>query len=85
VHGASSGLLAALEALVQARSAVPGTLLKSLSYHNNVIELKLTAPDAASLDKLSSVLRSSGWQAELQEGNHVGEGYEGRIKVRMGS
>lgn len=84
VRGASSGLLAALEALVQARTAVPTAQLKSLDYHNNLILLKVSAPDAVSLDKLSRTLRSSGWQAELEEGNHVGQAYVGQIKIEAG-
>jgi general secretion pathway protein L len=85
VRGNSTGLLAALEALVQARSSVPGSTVKSLNFHNGLIELKIAAPDASSLDRMSAALRSGGWQADFQGGNHVGQGYEGRIQVHTGS
>jgi hypothetical protein len=87
-RGINTGLLAALEAMVQARSAVPGPVqVKSLTYHNGLIDLKLAAPDAATLDRLAAGLRSSGWQAELQGGSHgpQGQGYEGRVQIHTGS
>jgi general secretion pathway protein L len=84
-RGINTGLLAALEAMVQARGTLPGTVqVSSLNYHNGLIDLKLTAPDAASLDRLSAALRSGGWQAQLQGGNHGPQGYEGRVQIRTG-
>jgi general secretion pathway protein L len=83
-RGAGSGLLPALQALAQARDAAPGTDLQSINFHGGALELKLSAPDAASLDKLSQSLKSSGWQADLTNGNNTGKGYEGLIQVRGG-
>jgi general secretion pathway protein L len=84
-RGINTGLLAALEAMVQARGTLPGAVqVSSLNYHNGLIDLKLTAPDASSLDRLSAALRSSGWQAQLQGGNHGPQGYEGRVQIRTG-
>jgi general secretion pathway protein L len=80
--GASSGLLAALEALVQARASAPGTVVQALSFRDGALDLKVSAPDAASLDRISQTLRNSGWQADLTAGNAVGSGYEGRIQIR---
>lgn len=85
VRGESNGLLAALEALVQARGSVPGSLVKSLSFHDNLIHLKVSAPDAASLERICTTLRGNGWQADLEGGNHVGQGYEGSIQIRTGA
>jgi general secretion pathway protein L len=85
VRGSNSGLLAALEALVQARTTAPTSTLKSLNYHNGLIELKIAAPDAASLDRMSASLRSSGWQAELKESTHTAQGFEGNIQIRTSS
>ena len=81
-RGAGGGLLPALQALVQAREAAPGTSVQALNFHNGSLEMKLSAPDAASLDRLSQSLRSSGWQADLTGGSNVGSAYEGRIQVR---
>jgi general secretion pathway protein L len=81
-RGASSGgLLAALEALVQARSAAPGSVVQALSFREGSVDLKISAPDAASLDRIGQALRSNGWQADLTSGNTVGTSYEGRLLI----
>ncbi|MBV9344327.1 MAG: type II secretion system protein GspL [Gammaproteobacteria bacterium] len=84
-RGAGSGLLPALQALAEARDASPGTAVQSLNFHNGALELTLTAPDAASLDKLSQALRSRGWQADLTGGNNTAGGYQGRLALHGGS
>src|SRR5580704_11819791 len=80
-RGAGNGLLPALQALAQARDSAPGTALQSLNFHNGAVEMKLSAPDASSLDHLNQSLRSNGWQADLLGGTNTGAGYEGRIQV----
>ncbi|HZO21596.1 MAG TPA: type II secretion system protein GspL [Steroidobacteraceae bacterium] len=80
--GDSGGLLSALEALGQARSVAPGAVVQALSFHQGALELKLSAPDATSLDKMSQALRGNGWDASLTSGNAVGSAYEGRIQIR---
>jgi general secretion pathway protein L len=81
VRGAGGGLLPALQALVQARDAAPGTSVQSLNFHAGDLEMKLSAPDASSLDRLSQSLRSNGWQANLTGGANSGSAYEGRIQM----
>ena len=78
----SNGLLPALEALVQARSAAPGAVVEAMSFRNGSIDLKVSAPDASSLDRIGQTLRSNGWQADLTSGNNVASGYEGRLEIR---
>ena len=80
-RGAGGGLLPALQALVQARDAAPGTSVQSLNFHSGDLEMKLSAPDASSLDRLSQSLRSNGWQADLTGGTNSGSAYEGRIQM----
>ncbi len=80
--GGSSGFLPALQAVVQARSAAPGTTLQALSFRQGTVEMKLSAKDAASLDHMSQSLRANGWEADLTSGNTTNSGYEGRIQVR---
>jgi general secretion pathway protein L len=80
-RGAGGGLLPALQALAQAREASPGTSVQSLNFHNGSLEMKLSAPDASALDRLSQSLRSNGWQADLTGGTNAGSAYEGRILV----
>jgi general secretion pathway protein L len=83
-RGAGGGLLPALQALAQVRDAAPGTSVQGLSYHDGALDMKLSAPDAASLDHLSQALRGNGWQAELTGGSNTGSGYEGHLQVHGG-
>ena len=79
--GGSSGLLPALQALVQARIAAPGTTLQALSLRQGSFEMKIAAKDATTLDHLTQSLRSNGWQADLISGNTTPSGYVGRIQL----
>jgi general secretion pathway protein L len=79
--GSTSGLLPALEALVQAKGAAPGAVVQALSFHNGSLDLKISAPDAASLDRIGQALRNNGWQADLTSGNNVGSSYEGSLQI----
>jgi type II secretion system protein L len=80
--GEFSGLLPALGALVVARNAAPGTVVQALSFREGAVDLKLAAPNAESLDRISRSLRDNGWQADLTAGNAARSGYEGRIQIR---
>jgi general secretion pathway protein L len=81
--GGGTGLLPALGALVEARkSAAPGTTLQALSYREGALELKIAAPDADSLERVNQSLRGNGWDAEFAGGNVVGQGYEGRVRIK---
>ncbi len=80
--GDVGGFLPALQALVDAKGTAPGMLLQAMSFRDGAIDLKVSAPDAATLDHLSQSLSSSGWHAELTSGNTVGSGYEGRIQIK---
>jgi type II secretion system protein L len=81
-RGAGGGLLPALQALAQARSAVPDMSVQGLNFHDGSLEMKLSAHDAASLDRLSQAFRNDGWHADLTSGSNAASGYEGRIQVR---
>ena len=83
-RGAGGGLLPALQALAQARDATPGMSVQALQFHGGALDMKLSAPDAASLDRVSQALRNSGWQADLTGGGNAPSGYEGHIQVRAG-
>jgi len=84
-RNAGGGILPALQALVEAREASPGTNVQSFSYHDGALDTKLSAPDAASLDHLSQTLRSNGWQAELTTGGNTASGYEGHLQMHGGT
>jgi general secretion pathway protein L len=83
-RGAGQGLLAALQALAQARDAAPGTSVQALTFREGTLDLKLSVRDAASLDHVSQTLHNNGWQAHLTGGSNAGSAYEGRIQVRAG-
>src|SRR5580704_1155044 len=80
-NGSTNGLLPALEALVQARNAAPGSTVQAMTYGHGAIDLKIAAPDASSLDRIGQALRDNGWQADLTSGNNVANGYEGRLQI----
>ena len=79
--GGQGGLLPALQALVDSRTVAPGTGVKALSFRQGIIDMKLSAKDATTLDRLSQSLKSHGWNAELTSGNTTPGGYEGRMKM----
>jgi len=79
----TTGLLPALEALVQAKSATPAAVIQALNFHNGTVELKVAAPDAASLDRMGQALRTTGWQADLTSGSNVSNGYEGHLQLHQ--
>jgi general secretion pathway protein L len=77
----AGGLLAALEALAQAHNSAPATSIQALSFHDGALEMRMTAPDATSLDHVAQSLKSNG-QANLTSVNVVAAGNEGRIEYR---
>jgi type II secretory pathway component PulL len=81
----SSGLLAMLSAVAQARSGAGGTAVQALSYRQGMLELQVTAPGAAALDHISQQLRTGGWQADLTSGTSSSGAYQGRIQMKPGS
>ena len=83
-RGAGGGLLPALQALAQARASAPGTSVQALNFHGGALEMKLSAPDAASLDRISQSLRSNGWQADLAGGTNAAAGYVGSLQMHAG-
>lgn len=75
-------LLAALGALGGAVAQVPETTLEALSFRGSVLDLKVTAKDVGSLDRLQRLVTERGMAAELQSSNPRPPGVEGRIQVR---
>ena len=80
--GGSSGLLAALGALAEARNGSPGTTVQAMSFRDGALDLKVAAPSADSLEEISQALRSRGWRADLTSGTASEGGYQGRIQLR---
>ena len=81
----SSGLLAMLSAVAQARTGASGTALQAVSYRDGRLELQVTAPGADALDHISQQLRTGGWQADLTSGTSSSGAYQGRIQMKPGT
>jgi general secretion pathway protein L len=81
----SSGLLAMLSAVAQARAGSTGTTLQALSYRDGLLELQVSAPGADALDRISQQLRTGGWRADLTSGSTSGGAYQGHIQMKPGS
>jgi general secretion pathway protein L len=81
----SSGLLAMLSAVAQARSGATGTALQALSYRDGLLDLQVSAPGADALDHISQQLRSGGWRADLTSATSSGGAYQGRIQMKPGT
>jgi general secretion pathway protein L len=81
----SSGLLAMLSAVAQARAGSTGTTLQALSYRDGLLDLQVSAPGADALDHISQQLRSGGWRADLTSATSSGGAYQGRIQMKPGT
>jgi general secretion pathway protein L len=79
--GGGGALLPALSAVAVARNASPTAVIEGFRFQNGSLELRLTAPDAASVDAIGQQLRSAGWQTELG-GTASGDSYQGRLQIR---
>jgi general secretion pathway protein L len=74
--------LRALEALGNAMSAVPKTTLDSLSYREQSLDMKVSAPSLAALSQLSQLVSKQGLQADIQSSKPVDSGVEAQMQVR---
>lgn len=82
--GTKAGLLESLGALGGAMTQVPSTSLSSMSYRDTILDLKLSAPDVASLDQITKLVTQRGFTASLEGTNQQGAQFEGRLQIRGG-
>jgi general secretion pathway protein L len=80
--GGGGNLLPALAALAAARNAAPGTTIEGVNYREGVLDLRVIAPDAASLDAIGQQLKATSWQAEIKDLTASGDSYRGRLQIR---
>ncbi len=80
--GGGGALLPALAALAAARSAAPNTTIEGINYREGVLDLRVIAPDAASLDAIGQQLRAANWQADIKDLTASGDSYRGRLQIR---
>jgi general secretion pathway protein L len=81
-NGGGGTLLPALSAIANARNASPSATIEGFTFRDGTLELRITAPDAASLDAIGQQLRAASWQADILGGNANGDNYRGRLQVR---
>ncbi|MEO6186575.1 MAG: type II secretion system protein GspL, partial [Steroidobacteraceae bacterium] len=75
-------LLHLLAAVAAAKQNVPVAVLQSFTFRPGALQMKLSAPDAATLEHFSEALRASGYTAEVTAGS-VREGkYEGQVDLK---
>ena len=75
--------LASLLDLATAFRANEAADVESLSYRAGVVDLRVTAPDVATLDNIQKAVTASGrFQASIQSTDQVGDRISSRIQVR---
>ena len=80
--GGGGTLLPALSALAIARSAAPAATIEGITFRDGSLQLRIVAPDAASLDAIGQQLRAASWQANIVSGSASGDSYRGNMEVR---
>jgi len=75
-------LLSLLSAVAGARAAAPGTRIDALSYRKGALDMKVTGPDAQSLEQMNQSLRGAGLVSDLASGSTKDKAYEGRLQLR---
>jgi general secretion pathway protein L len=74
--------LRTLEALSSAVSTTPKTTIDTLSYREESLDMKVSAPSLAALSQLSQLVAKQGFQAEIQSSKPVDAGVEAQMQVR---
>jgi general secretion pathway protein L len=83
-QGQRGELMSLLAAVAAAHQNVPIAKIESMSFKSGTLDMRVTAPDATTLEQLSQALRASGYSAEVTSGNVRGNTYEGRVNLRSG-
>ena len=63
-------------------SAMPKTNIDTLSYREQALDMKVTAPSLAALSQLSQLVAKQGLTAEIQSSTPVGAGVEAHMQMR---
>jgi general secretion pathway protein L len=70
------------QALSGAMSGLPQTNIDALSFHEQTLDMKLTAANVETLSRLSQSVAKQGLSAEIQSSTPVGSGIEAHIQIR---
>ncbi len=85
IHKSGAGpeeFLRSLKVLSDAMAVMPKTDIDALSYRENTLDMKVTAPALASLSQLSQATGKQGWTVEIQSSTPVAAGVEAHIQMR---
>jgi general secretion pathway protein L len=74
--------LRTLKVLSGALAVTAKTNIDALSYHENSLDLKVTAPSLASVSQLSKLIGKQGLTADIQSSTPVADGIEAHLQVR---
>ena len=74
--------LRTLDALSAALAATPKTKIDSLSYREQALDMKVTAPNLGALSQLSQLVGKHGLNAEIQSSTPAEDGVEAHMQVR---
>ena len=80
--GGGGTLLPALSALAAARSAAPTATIEGITFRDGILQLRISAPNAASLDAIGQQLRATQWQADILGGTASGDNYRGSMQIK---
>jgi general secretion pathway protein L len=85
IHKSGAGpenFLRALKVLSGALAVAPKTDIDALSYHEDSLDMKVSAPSLAALSDLSQFIGKQGMTAEIQSSTPVAGGVEAHIQLR---
>jgi hypothetical protein len=74
--------LRTLKVLGDAMAATPKTNIDALSYREDSLDMKVSAPSLAALSQLSQLIGKQGMTAEIQSSTPVANGVEAHLQVR---
>jgi hypothetical protein len=74
--------LRTLKVLGDAMAVTPKTDIDALSYREQSLDMKVSAPSLAALSQLSQLIGKQGMTAEIQSSTPVASGVEAHIQLR---
>ena len=77
--------LGTLQTLSGALAATPKTSIDSMSYREESLDMKVSAPSLAALSQLSQAVGRQGLTAEIQSSSPAGSGVEAHLQIRSQS
>jgi general secretion pathway protein L len=80
--GGPEYFLRALKVLGDAMTVAPKTSIDALSYREESLDMKVTAPSLAAISQLSQVVAKQGMTAEIQSSTPIAGGVEAHLQLR---